>query len=279
MSAESTLTRDVIARLHAAIRKGEYAEGSQLPSERELAEQFGVSRVTIRRALKELELAHLIHRRGTSGTFVSPEPEWTPGALDTDSGPVPHMPTTWHAPAVDRDRLPRSGLARETADMNRIIELAPPELISPGDDVRLWLRLGSQAPAIRRLRLVLSLSGVAYELWYTYYPAAMFEDLLPSPADYLLDRRLSDRYGQQHNRVSIDGQVRFPTAYESYWLHISRQTPIVDLRRVVRDQHDEPIELSRIATPTYYYTFARDYEEEGLEPRNWHGPPAPYPYP
>lgn len=48
----------------------EFAIGSQLPSEKELAERMGVSRNTIREALGELEFDGLVVRRWGSGTFV-----------------------------------------------------------------------------------------------------------------------------------------------------------------------------------------------------------------
>ena len=45
----------VAAELRSAIGEGRHAPGSRLPSERALSEQFGVSRVTMRRAIAELD--------------------------------------------------------------------------------------------------------------------------------------------------------------------------------------------------------------------------------
>lgn len=47
-------------------------EGTVLPSERELAERFSVSRVTLRQAVSELVLEGKLIRRQGSGTFVAP---------------------------------------------------------------------------------------------------------------------------------------------------------------------------------------------------------------
>ncbi|MFV0332992.1 MAG: GntR family transcriptional regulator [Tropicimonas sp.] len=52
------------------VAKGTYRPGLALPSERELMEQFSVSRVTIRRALKELIREALIESRQGSGYIV-----------------------------------------------------------------------------------------------------------------------------------------------------------------------------------------------------------------
>ncbi len=66
-----------VERLAQGIRLGVLVDGDRLPPERELAETFGVSRVTLREAIKALRSAHLVEsRRGRGGgTFVvAPRP-------------------------------------------------------------------------------------------------------------------------------------------------------------------------------------------------------------
>lgn len=62
--------------LRGAIEIREYGVGQSLPSERELGEQYGVSRITVRRALERLEWEGLVRRgRGRrGGTFVLDKP-------------------------------------------------------------------------------------------------------------------------------------------------------------------------------------------------------------
>ncbi len=57
--------------LEAEIREGKYGVDERLPSERELCEKFGISRMTARQALKELERDGLVFSRVGKGTFVS----------------------------------------------------------------------------------------------------------------------------------------------------------------------------------------------------------------
>jgi GntR family transcriptional regulator len=54
----------------AALAAGEWRPGDALPSEPALAQRFGASAGTVRRALDELAAEHLVERRQGSGTFV-----------------------------------------------------------------------------------------------------------------------------------------------------------------------------------------------------------------
>jgi GntR family transcriptional regulator len=56
--------------LREQIEEGSYAVDEKLPSEKELGEQFDVSRVTVRRALQTLESEDYIYRRQGLGSFV-----------------------------------------------------------------------------------------------------------------------------------------------------------------------------------------------------------------
>lgn len=56
-----------------AIASGQYRTGQRLPSESELVKTFGASRITVNRALRELQLGGIIDRRAGSGSYVRPE--------------------------------------------------------------------------------------------------------------------------------------------------------------------------------------------------------------
>lgn len=65
------LTDVVTERLSAAIRDGELKEGEKLPTERELSEQFGVSRNVVREAVNDLRMRGLITTRQGAGSVVT----------------------------------------------------------------------------------------------------------------------------------------------------------------------------------------------------------------
>jgi DNA-binding FadR family transcriptional regulator len=58
-------------QLEGAIRRGDYQPGDTLPSERQLAEVFGVSRVSVREAIRSLEAVGLVEVRHGRGTVVT----------------------------------------------------------------------------------------------------------------------------------------------------------------------------------------------------------------
>src|SRR5215208_5565279 len=76
MFAPVTVARassSIADQIRAAILGGRLEQGQRLPPERELAEQFGVSRVTVRDALRTLEAMGLIEVRvgARGGAFVT----------------------------------------------------------------------------------------------------------------------------------------------------------------------------------------------------------------
>lgn len=75
----------VIDRLKQDILEGIYQEKEKLPSEFELAKQLGVSRATLREALRILEEENVILRRHGVGTFINSKPLFTSGIEQLNS--------------------------------------------------------------------------------------------------------------------------------------------------------------------------------------------------
>ncbi len=92
------LYRQIAEQLRQLIARGEFALGSRLPAERDLATQLGVSRPSVREALIALEVEGVIEVRTGSGIYVKAWPGPTPAA----SG---NGPTEWGPLEVMRARL------------------------------------------------------------------------------------------------------------------------------------------------------------------------------
>jgi GntR family transcriptional repressor for pyruvate dehydrogenase complex len=80
------LYRQVADAIMASIQSGDYEPGSRLPSERDLAASFKVSRPTIREAMIALEIHGLVEARQGSGIYVTDHPPAQIGADDLDIG-------------------------------------------------------------------------------------------------------------------------------------------------------------------------------------------------
>jgi GntR family transcriptional regulator, transcriptional repressor for pyruvate dehydrogenase complex len=133
-----------VERLASSIRLGVLRGGEQLPPERELAETFGVARVTLREAIKALRTAGLLEsRRGHGGGTFVVAPVTRPGS----AGPAEPGSSTV-TPAL-----------KDTLALRRIVEpgaaaLAATRTLSAADRATLHrcLRDASDCePAARRL--------------------------------------------------------------------------------------------------------------------------------
>jgi len=62
---------ELLEQLEADILRGDYKIGSRLPSERQISERYGVSRITTRDALSRLCQMGLLRKAPQSGTFVN----------------------------------------------------------------------------------------------------------------------------------------------------------------------------------------------------------------
>jgi GntR family hexuronate regulon transcriptional repressor len=69
------------------IRSGKYPPGDRLPPERELAEEFGVSRPTVREAMIALEIRGIVEARRGSGIYVIETPSSDASEEALDIGP------------------------------------------------------------------------------------------------------------------------------------------------------------------------------------------------
>ena len=84
-SSPTPLYYQLYTMLHDAITTGELPTGSKIPSEKVLAANFKVSRITARRALDELAIKNMVARHRGRGTFVD----------------YRYAPDTIHAPLTD----------------------------------------------------------------------------------------------------------------------------------------------------------------------------------
>jgi GntR family transcriptional regulator len=150
--------------------------GDILPSERQLCLDHGVSRITVRRTIGQLEAEGLLVRVRGKGTFV---------AARTARSRL-HL-------ASFTDEMRRMGLEPSTVVLSAVLEVPPPRTAAA-------LGLGERAETyhLRRLRLADGLQISVDEGWY---PAELFPGLDELDLTKSVYRAMADQYGRTIDRA------------------------------------------------------------------------------
>lgn len=104
----SRLYEQIVQQIEESITSGALKEGDQLPAERELAQQFGVSRTAVREAVKALREKGLVEAYPGRGTFI------------TDG--------TSHSIQQTLDRMIKVGQPEGTANLAEVREILEPDI-------------------------------------------------------------------------------------------------------------------------------------------------------
>jgi GntR family transcriptional regulator, histidine utilization repressor len=213
--------------LHAALAAGQYPPGALMPSESELVARFGVSRMTVNRALRELQADGLVERLQGVGTFAA--------QLGKVSSQL--MIRDLHDEITQRGHRHRAVVHLARA------EAAPAALAEQ-------LGLADGAPVFHTLIVHLE-NDVPLQCEDRYVNPAAAPDYLSvdftrtTPTHYLLD--VAPMWQAQY---SIEAGRA--TAQEARLLGIAPQDPcLVVVRRTVNTQH--PITLARLVHPGSRY--------------------------
>ena len=214
--------------LKDGLASGRWAPGMLMPSEAELVALFSVSRMTVNRALRELQGEGLVQRTQGVGTFAAP--------LHRLASPLAIRDL--HEEIVARGQLHSAAvqLARE--------ERAPAALAE---------RLGMKAGArVFHTLIVHSCNGVPLQCEDRYVNPAWAPDYLSvdfattTPTHYLLQQ-----VPRWQGQYSIEASA--PTAEEARLLEISESEPcLVVVRRT--ESRGKPITIARLVHPGHRYT-------------------------
>ena len=221
----------------------EYTAGDKIPSERELSEELGVSRMTVRRAVDNLVRMGLLERDSTSGTRVS---------------------------------LPRVGRALDDKQSRSLSQVLTEEGGQPGSKLlhfeiirapqkiaeRLQLKLGSRVVVIRRLRLV---NEVPFTLETSYLPAEKVKGLVAEDlaGNQSLYRLLKERYGLEVRESEKEIGISYATVHEAEALRLKVDDAVLLFRALVYDQKHQPLEYLKSVNHPQYVVFKT--KDGGLE--------------
>jgi GntR family transcriptional regulator len=216
------LHHQVYLDLRTALDTGEWRPGDRLPTERELARQYGCSLITVRRALTELTREGRLERvRGRGTSVLHPR-------IDRDLGD----------PMSFRDEMLMRGLDPET----RLVSARPE---SAGESVAsaLGLEAGSPVLSLERLRLA---AGEPLLLEQVHLPAERFPGLLASDLERgSLYALLAERYATVVARTRETLEPVLLRAREARLLARPARTPALLLEGIAFDADDTPVEFGR----------------------------------
>lgn len=150
----------VARRLAEGISAGDYPVGTVLPTEFELAEQFGVSRATVRSALRELQQLGLVSRRRNTGTRVeAARPVWEAGGYTHNLRTV-------------------EDVLQYAAETRRCIQQVVDEVADDALAERIGCRPGRRWLRVSSLRVHSGKAGVPPICWTDVYVDAAYAELV-----------------------------------------------------------------------------------------------------
>jgi len=219
----ASLYQQVEATLKEMIEGSVYSPGDQISSERELSEQLGVSRMTVRRAIENLVRRGLLERRSTNGTFVRRPQVYRRVGKDLPVGLT--------------QQLQEGGAQAGSKLLSFETTLAPLKIAQ-----KLQIRLGLPVIVVRRLRTA---NDQPFCVETSYFPAERVPGLC---AEDLQSRTVSlyqilfGRYGIQPAKTNETLKLSYATLDEARLLDLKVDAPVLLLRSVVLDPQEQPVE-------------------------------------
>ncbi|NLI20790.1 MAG: GntR family transcriptional regulator [Clostridiales bacterium] len=217
--SQNPLYRQLMRRLKNDIAAGAYPAGGRIPSEQVLCETYGVSRVTVRKAMLDLVQEGLLVRRQGKGTFVADV------RLKRD---LAHITSFTDACAATGRRA-----------STRLIELKR-EPARPEDVERLAVAEGGEVIQLCRLRLS---DEEPVMLEYNRFPAAYGFLEKESLSGSLYD--LLRAHGLMPSRAIHDISLGHATPAVARHLLTAPGEALLLLDETVFDQQDRPLHTSR----------------------------------
>ena len=210
--------RDVLAQL---IEKRTLRPGSQLASERELSEAHGMTRVTVREALQQLETEGLVYRMNRRGWFVA-------------------------ASRLDYDPVEDAGFMRNVSRQGRTPKtetlLKEKTQASPWLAEHLAVRVGTAVFHLQRRRYIDDRPVLLEDIFLI---AQRYPGLLHADLDGSLSEVLAQRYAVRTHRSHIVFNSTALLGAHADALWVSSGTPGLLLTRTARDASGKVVEFDQ----------------------------------
>lgn len=218
---------EIAGILRDRIAKGVYPVDSLLPTQSELAEEFGASRMTVKKAVEILIIEGLIYSKQGNGTKVLNSSFWNR--------------------ENSRVRLNNfNGLSKDLEGDSRVLtsQVIEFSVEFPNEEIAERLQIEINTPVYKIIRLRL-LDQKPYVLEHTYTPCDLVPSLdekvlLASIYDYLLNT-LNLKFAGSYRNITADKS----DDYDQKYLNCSPSDPVLQVEQAVYLENGRPIEYSR----------------------------------
>ncbi|MEV7403311.1 GntR family transcriptional regulator [Streptomyces sp. NPDC091267] len=220
---------EIAESLRARIAGGEFDPGETIPSGRELAEQWDVSRATAIKAVDVLRNDGVVVARQGTGFVVTETPIARPAGTR------------------------RAGSARILGGMP-FIRVGAPDWAEPPTRVAVALGISPKVKALRRIRVLQLPDGAAHSCVEAWFPPDIAE-AAPRLADTAPIAEGTTRYvRRQTGRLPVEGvdvtTVRDATDAEADRLGVPTGTPVAVLLHTAYDEQGHPLVCEEGVTPS-----------------------------
>lgn len=203
------------------IEAGTLTSGTRLAPERVLAEEFSITRVTVRQALIRMEAEGLIFREERRGWFVSP-------------------------PRIHYDPTANTSFTRSITEQGRVAgtTVLSKQRVAAAqwESEHLDCAVGDPIFIISRLRTV---DGRAVLVEQIHIKASRCPDLLDYPLDQSLTDLMAKKFGIVEHRAQINMRPTALSEAPAKALGVAVGTPSLYLSRAILDQFNEVVEFDQ----------------------------------
>lgn len=213
--------------LYERIRRGEFSPGASLPSEERLCAEYGVSRITIRRALDDLCADRVLFRRHGVGTFVA-------------------------APVDILQSIQLRGVLEEVLAFDRQVQFRFVEREEVPAEGEMAAAFGDRA-ALARITALARLKGEVFAVAEFHLPAAEGQRLRDADFSGHVQPilRMSGRFDRPIARAA---QTMQPAALDARLASHLEVDPGVPVIQVARSYYDDRDRLLAVVRGTYHPT-------------------------